>query len=446
MKRTFNNILLVFLFVIHLSASAQTLGNFILPEHNSQSFSIYFDNDYLTESVFKGLNEDRNYTMGLGLAYSSTALNKTFIFAPNQLIGRILGIRDPYWLVQNPRKFKKRSNKKYNPFLVRFPATIVLAGTAFTPDNLGEDIVITEDRPYSSLIFLSTRSHWLNIKSNTYHQISLDFGFFGLNLAREVQTYIHQRIFNGTEVDEPVIPQGWGLQISQGGEPTVAAKYEIQKLIGSFRRCGGKKTWADWKIGAAASLGYNTFASGHIKARIGFLNPGTWTYSQEPLGLAMNADLEKKNLDQDLMDGLQKEIESKKEVVNLKKKIQDPLTFKKQKELKQRKNKKESQPSTYIYNRRRGEFFLFASLKGFAVANNVHLQGQFKESAYTLSASEIRRFILEGFSGIGYKIPITCSGQYSIVGNAGIHWRTEEYYKPLASRHVWGTINLGVTF
>ena len=418
------------------SVWAQTPGTGVMPSHNARSINIFFDNDYLTEQVFKGLNEDRNYTMGLGIAYSSTRLNQSFLVWPNKWLGSLMGARDSLWLIENPNT----NMSKVSPYLVRFPATAMVAATVFTPDNLALKVINSNDRPYSSFVFFSTRTHWLDIKKDRYHQTSIEIGALGLFLAREVQKWIHRDWFDGTLEKDPIIPQGWHLQISNGGELAAAAKYERRDLLAKWRNKSGKKTLADVQLGGSFSIGYNTYAAGEIRIRLGLLNPGTWAYSMGTESFSLNTDLEEA-----YMRTIRTDTISQVRIDSMLAHPPKKMSPQKEERYKRRMKKVENELSYYRHDKRQAEFFAFGAAKSYFVAYNAHLQGLFKESVYILSGDEINRVVPELIAGLGFKLPLENTGKWSIIGNASIHWQGKEFRKPLATNHVWGTLNLGLT-
>ena len=415
---------------------SQTLGEPIIPEHNSQSISIFFDNDGLSEPIFKGANEDRNYTMGLGIAYSSTKLNNSFLLWPNQFLAHLIGLRDSLFWGKN----LTRKRNKVQPYLVRFPATVMLGKTTFTPDDLSLRVVNSSDRPYSSFLFISTRLHWLNIKENTYHKVSFDIGVHGLFIAREVQTWVH-KLGEGTLEKDPVIPQGWSLQISNGGEPTMGIGYELRQLVKSFSTRYRNRSIADIQVGGSINLGHNTYLSTEIMLRVGILKPGSWSNAYRSNSLVLNSDLEEKYLFHIMVDTLFSDSGKKPE-----ERSTTEIGEKKNSKLYRHISNLKEMVSNYRFDDWRGEFFAFASIRSNYVGYNVHLQGQFRDSPYTISASELERVVPEFHGGVGFKIPVRNLGKNSIVGNMGIHWRGREFEKELANNHLWGSINMGLTF
>src|SRR3954464_8255784 len=54
------------------------------------SVAVYYDQDYTLEQLgLKSLNEDRNYTMGLGIVFTLPCLKKCCLYAPLRLLNRL---------------------------------------------------------------------------------------------------------------------------------------------------------------------------------------------------------------------------------------------------------------------------------------------------------------------------------------------------------------------
>lgn len=219
------------------------------------SILFYTDEDLKPFLQFSKAN-DQNYTMGLGFGFASPKLNGSYIFRPVDLIDRIF----------IPEKF--RSNDSL------LPASITLNGTAFTPDELRESNVITEDRPYAFLLYVSTKKLYLKDKSS--FSTEFIFGILGLNLGKWVQTGIH-KLMNDNNTHEPYIPRGWHNQISNGGEPTFL--YTI-----NYERLALQSAYFEFKYGGQGMVGYYTCANIQASVRFGLLDSQKWTQNYSPLG------------------------------------------------------------------------------------------------------------------------------------------------------------------
>jgi hypothetical protein len=238
------------------------------------SGGFFYDQDYTLEQVgFKKLNEDRNYTMGLGLQYASSKLAGWVIYEPHK------------WLLKQIKPLISQSC--YGPSFYSF----MLANGSYTPDSLPATYPIMNDRPYSSLTYLQSNDAFLNIQKHQLYTVSISLGMLGTGLSREVQTYIHTHQ-NDNDTKDPRTPRGWGNQISNGGSPTILIGYQQDYLITkrplqqrendsvtSIKRLAG-----EWKTAWKVNAGWYNMASGEITYRFGCIDPRNWTYATNPLG------------------------------------------------------------------------------------------------------------------------------------------------------------------
>src|SRR5690349_3945762 len=112
MKRSYAVAVCIFL-VLRLFAQEDNRQEF--PAY--RAVGIFYDQDYTLEMIgLRKLNEDRNYTMGLGLYYSDPSLHHGFLFAPHRFLNRIF-----------QKSFLNEASS--------IPA-IMLANGSFTPDSL----------------------------------------------------------------------------------------------------------------------------------------------------------------------------------------------------------------------------------------------------------------------------------------------------------------------
>lgn len=167
------------------------------------SVGILFDQDVLGE--FIGLNEDRNYTQGLGIEFTSLKLRKLF-----------------------DKKFRLKDSSDN---VLNFPTKVTLQIAGFTPDNLRDSLPIIGDRPYSSVIFLSFKDFRVDQEKFRARFWTFYVGVLGVpNVAKNAQTCIHKKN-NQNNTVPPYNPAGWHNQISEGGEPTAMVSYGVKRLL-----------------------------------------------------------------------------------------------------------------------------------------------------------------------------------------------------------------------
>src|SRR5690606_131646 len=83
----------------------------------------------------------------------------------------------------------------------------------FTPNDLSRSDVIEDDRPYSSLAYLSSSRSYFDTTSDDGWTTSLTIGMLGLDLFEAAQNAVHPLVASDTA-------EGWDHQISEGGELT----------------------------------------------------------------------------------------------------------------------------------------------------------------------------------------------------------------------------------
>jgi len=93
--------------------------------------------------------------------------------------------------------------------------TIGYGVTVFTPNDIANDKIVRNDRPYASYEFLNIGSYFIDTISNkNIVGYELLIGSIGSQRGRNLQTTIHKNHFLGTQ--RPV-PMGWDYQVANGG-------------------------------------------------------------------------------------------------------------------------------------------------------------------------------------------------------------------------------------
>ena len=347
-------------------------------ERRFTGFGVFVDEDDLPLAS----SEDRNYTGGAGIAVSGGCLSRLPVIAP---IDR--------WL------FGWFTPKLTEDSTLTTRHSAVLIGSAFTPDSIIAKSPVIGDRPYGSIFGLSLRRTVVPIRfrdesrgnSGEYYpeafKTELVIGFLGLNVAKTVQDAIHTA--NGSN-----LAQGWGYQISDGGEFTMLARAQYERLIfactkasdpGLPQGCGMPGPAYDRKFVEAtwwgeAQAGYYTNVSSGIRGRLGFFRSGFWDFEGDPGNSMAQATANNRS---------------------------SPF-----------------------------EAFLHFSLGGRYVLYNALLQGQWGDSAYTLSTDMMRRgigeFTIGAYASAG-------SGPWRVAVSYALHGRTSEIEGPYARTHTWAT-------
>jgi hypothetical protein len=141
----------------------------------------------------------------------------------------------------------------------------------FTPRDLRAQQVITGDRPYASLFFLSAGRRYVSADADVAYNSSLTVGMMGLAAAGSVQRALHS-------LTGSVQPQGWSHQVSAGGEPTIRYSTARQALL---REYGEGPLHGDSKWTVAGSVGTVTEASLAFNARWGRVESPWWAFTPE---------------------------------------------------------------------------------------------------------------------------------------------------------------------
>ena len=215
---------------------------------------------------------------------------------------------------------------------------------AFTPQDLRSSEPLHDDRPYASLVFASNSRTYVLNQGRTVYDTSFALGVLGLDVAAAVQRAVHE----ATQSDKRAA--GWENQISDGGEPTFRVTLARQALLAASTNDAGLS--ADLKWRAEVSAGYLTEANVALTGRWGILNTPWWSMSPERADYMMQPVP-----------------------------VIGPLS-----------------PAG------RRELYVWAGAKARVRAYNVLLQGQFRDSAVELPASQLKTLIGEAWFGLTWQI------------------------------------------
>ena len=354
-----------------------------------KAVGIFYDQDYTLEMLgLRRLNEDRNYTMGLGLYYSDPSLHHAFFFAPHRLLNRVF-----------------RKSFLNNPTSI--PA-IMIANGSFTPDSLPASYPIRNDRPYSSLTYLQTiRSYVDNNTFKTYTS-SLSIGILGTYISREVQTAIHN-LENENDTKNPRTPRGWNNQISAGGEPTLSYAFKKERLLTKKFVQDARLTSIpaiELKDAWQYSLGYYTSVDYEFDFRFGKIDPRHWTYMVNPLSQSNKTQFS------DSLMQLEKMEDHESPEINY---YDKPKTF---------------------------ELYLFGSARPSFILYNALINGQFKRSVHTIGFQDMRHLVFDFDGGIATTLP---AGSNKLIEfKLKISGRSPEFKLPARAPrwHYWGGVEL----
>jgi len=292
-------------------------------------WSVAIDND-----LFAGTQTDRDYTGGLALTISGPQTSD-YWWSPDPALGAL------------DRAVFSR-NSRYNDTLVQYSAQVGIVG--FTPQDIASDTVQRDDRPYASLMYITSARQYIDTEARRVRHTGLTIGVLGLSLTSDLHDAIHKAV--GSER-----PQGYDQQISAGGELT--ARYVISESKLRTQRLAFGSGLVETKTTSEISVGYLTEASYAVSTRFGAIGTPWWTFNPERIDYI-------------------------------------------------------AQPSAVTRSRGTSELYFFAGAKVRARAYNAFLQGQFRDSAHTFDGSDLRHVIGEAWVGIAGQLASGTTMSYTV--------------------------------
>lgn len=347
------------LFIAGSAAGQQSDG----PRFTSGSF--FMENDLFVRGA---VDEDRNYTGGFAFRFNGSFVHAYHLDAALRGLDRLT-----------------RADKKHQEWQDRREYSLLIFGTAFTPDDLRARHPVIGDRPYASLLGVSVRR--VSIEPNTLDEAwtsELVLGALGTPVARNVQTTIHRRLRARSGLTTPYDPQGWHNQISDGGEPTALYRVEYERRLLGDRSDDDSRKHFQITSGLGGSAGYYTNLYALTNARIGWFTSNFWSFDPNAITVGAQATRRRDAATQA---------------------VTPPLPW---------------------------ELFLFGGARPKLDIYDALLQGQFRNSVYTVG---IKHGTLEWDLGIAAYIPLLRT-QLSWNALAG---RTPEF-KGSTRSHEWGSI------
>jgi hypothetical protein len=225
--------------------------------------------------TFPKYNEDRNYTLGAGVALNSTRFDgKSLCFVVQRAFDKFFG----FGLVH-------RANVQTTPNFETHGMLIFIS--AFTPAGarLNDAAAIPDDRPYASIegvgtTHLTAHGDGFSV-GNTALQTEVDIAMLGLPQAHRAQAFIHAHA-RPSPTARPYDPKGWSHQISNEGEPTA-------RFAASWIRLDNSTRWFEFSHGFNGSVGYYTNVAVSGLARIGLRKTPFYAANTAPLGMVNQA-------------------------------------------------------------------------------------------------------------------------------------------------------------
>ena len=232
------------------------LGSTLLPataawaqSSGDSAWSLAIENDWLA-----GSHRDADYTGGLLVSLAGPAAVRSLVSTDG-----LLGVVDG-WLQPSGRS-------------VGDPKTALQFGLQwYTPKDKKRRDEINDDRPYASLISLTSTRLTPGADDETVWASSLTLGLLGTGVAESVHRGFH-RVIGGDK------PHGYDHQISDGGEPTLRYTLRRQALLGRQADVLGQR--ADFKWAVEGSAGFITEAALLASGRIGRYSTPWWSLQSE---------------------------------------------------------------------------------------------------------------------------------------------------------------------
>ncbi|EKF74772.1 hypothetical protein A11A3_07108 [Alcanivorax hongdengensis A-11-3] len=215
-------------------------------ERKTASWSLTFDNDLLVPG-----SRDQDYTYGISVATSGSRARDYWLSLDTPLgwLDRALGVEGIGGSQIQGHSFE--------------------AGLfGFTPEDKSAGEPLYGDRPYASMVYLSSSRIQVSPDRQVAWNSTLTLGVLGLDVVGDLQNGVHKVLSNERA-------EGWDHQISQGGEPT--ARYDLARQ----RILPVSSEHFELKSTVEGSVGYLTEARWSLSFRAGRLQSPWWQANPE---------------------------------------------------------------------------------------------------------------------------------------------------------------------
>lgn len=216
------------------------------PTKPTSSWAFAFDNDVLVPG-----HRDQDYTYGLNFTQTGTSARTASIALTEPLVAIDEWIGFEHASLGTQETFSRE-----------------IGAFGFTPEDISVNEANSNDRPYASLVYLSSSREQVDLVNNVAWKSTLTVGALGLGLVGELQNIAHQGT-NGKAA------QGWDNQISDGGELTGRYVIARQTYFDSFSEN------VEVKSTVQASVGYLTEASWSLSMRTGRIHSPWSSFNPE---------------------------------------------------------------------------------------------------------------------------------------------------------------------
>jgi hypothetical protein len=215
-------------------------------------YAITLDND-----LFSGAHRDQDYSWGGAVTYASPRPGP--LLTPLHDTRRFLD----RWLVPD----ESSSRLGWTPTQQATQMGIL----AMTPQSLKSAEPLYTDRPFASLMFVTSSEVRVLGAGDRARFSSFTFGMLGLHAAEAIHRGVHVLV-------DDERPLGWDHQISAGGEPTFRYVEAQQWLLNDQRNDNGLP---ELKLTLAGSAGFLTEGSVALSARWGRIQSPWWSFGPE---------------------------------------------------------------------------------------------------------------------------------------------------------------------
>ncbi|HEY8940967.1 MAG TPA: lipid A deacylase LpxR family protein [Cellvibrio sp.] len=227
-----------------------------LDDHNSRtakSWALAFDNDVLVPG-----GRDQDYTYGINFTQTGDNARTALISLNKPLVAL------DQWLGNEHKSLGLQET---------FSREIGVFG--FTPEDISISQANHNDRPYASLIYLSSSREQIDLIDNIAWKSTLTIGALGLGLVGELQDLVH-------EVTNSEKPQGWANQISENGELTGRYVLARQRYFDNTSDNLEVKSTIQTSIGYLTEASWSlSFRNGRIHSPWSSFNPELASYGEK---------------------------------------------------------------------------------------------------------------------------------------------------------------------
>jgi len=143
---------------------------------------------------------------------------------------------------------------------------------AMTPQTLRSADPLYSDRPFASLVFVTSSEVRVLDEGDRARFSSFTFGMLGLPVVGQIHRTVHGWIGNER-------PKGWDHQISNGGEPTARYVEAQQWLLNDSQ--SRRNGLPEVKLTVSGSAGYLTEGDVALSARWGRIQSPWWSFGPE---------------------------------------------------------------------------------------------------------------------------------------------------------------------